>query len=230
MKGGHFSLLSNNFSAATKKVYEYLYDEIVNNRIKPGSALSEVEIAKTLQSSRSPVREALMVLENEGLVWRYPGRGCFVREITMRDIAEIFELRILLETTALRRSCQYIDPGALAYVEQKLLSLEGNISPAAYYEADRLFHELIWENCGNARLVSFLRTLSGQIEWIRRLAGARPERFARSRQEHLELVAAIKVQDVDTACALLQKHIENVRANTEMVYIRLSTGSGKTTY
>ena len=223
-------MLGNNFNAATKKVYEYLYSEIVNNRIKPGSALSEMEIAKTLQSSRSPVREALMALENEGLVWRYPGRGCFVREISMRDIAEIFELRILLETTALRHSCQYIAPEELTFVEQKFLSLEGDISPAEYYEADRLFHELIWENCGNARLVSFLRTLSGQVEWIRRLAAARPERFARSRQEHLEVVAAIKAQDVDTACALLQKHIENVRTNTEMVYMRLSTGPGKTSY
>lgn len=219
-------MLTNNFSAATKRVYDYLYDEIVNNRMKPGSALSEVEIAKTLQSSRSPVREALMVLENEGLVWRYPGRGCFVREISIRDIAEIFELRILLETAALRRSYQYIDLPALEQVEKNLFDLSTDTSPADYFEADRQLHELIWENCGNARLVSFLRTLSGQIEWVRRLASARPERFSRSKQEHLAIVAALKTQDVEEACRLLEEHIKNVQSNTEMVYIRLSSGSG----
>jgi len=219
-------LLTNNFSVATKRVYEYLYGEIVSNRIRPGSALSEVEIAKTLQSSRSPVREAMMVLENEGLVWRYPGRGCFVREITIRDIAEIFELRILLETAALHRSYQYIDPAALDLIEHQLNQLNPDTSPDDYFEADRQLHELIWKNCGNARLVSFLRTLSGQIEWVRRLASSRPDRFAQSKQEHLSIVAALKALNEAESCRLLEAHIKNVQANTEMMCIQLSSNPG----
>lgn len=221
-----FILLTNNFSSATQKVYDYLYTEIISNRLKPGSALSEQEIATILKSSRSPVREALMVLENEGLIWRYPGRGCFVREITMRDVAEIFELRILLEIAAFRRAFQYIDLRALEQVEETLRQLSTDTPAEDYFEADRRLHDLISDSCGNKRLVSFLRTLGGQIEWVRRLASAQPERLAQSKLEHLEIISALKSNDVEMACRLLTLHIKNVQTNTEMTCMRLAI-SGK---
>lgn len=217
-------LLTNNFSAATRKVYDYLYSEIIDNRLKPGTALSEVEISKSLHSSRSPVREAMMALENEGFVRRYPGRGCFVREITMRDVAEIFELRIILENAALARSYQYIDLDALERVEAEIRHISPDSTTKEYVRLDRQFHELITDNCGNERLMSFLHTLSGQIEWVRRLATAKPQRFDQFRQEHLALIDALKREDVELAQRLLTEHIRNVQASTEIVCIGLAAG------
>lgn len=199
---------------ATKKVYDYLFDGIVSNRLLPGSAISELEISKQLQTSRSPVREAMMVLESEGMVRRYPGRGCFVTEITVQDINEIFSLRILLETEALRRSFDLIAPQELESLEQELTALTPEDSEDTYYETDRHLHEMIVNNCGNVRLMLILRTLNGQIEQFRRVASRQPQRLRASRQEHLDIVAALRERDLEQACQLLAEHIGNVKAAT----------------
>lgn len=199
---------------ATKKVYDYLFDGIVSNRLLPGSAISELEISKQLQTSRSPVREAMMVLESEGMVRRYPGRGCFVTEITVQDINEIFSLRILLETEALRRSFDLIAPQELESLEQELTALTPEDSEDTYYETDRHLHEMIVNNCGNVRLMLILRTLNGQIEQFRRVASRQPQRLRASRQEHLDIVAALRERDLERACQLLAEHIGNVKAAT----------------
>lgn len=199
---------------ATKKVYDYLFDGIVSNRLLPGSAISELEISKQLQTSRSPVREAMMVLESEGMVRRYPGRGCFVTEITVQDINEIFSLRILLETEALRRSFDLIAPQELESLERELTALTPEDSEDTYYETDRHLHEMIVNNCGNVRLMLILRTLNGQIEQFRRVASRQPQRLRASRQEHLDIVAALRERDLERACQLLAEHIGNVKAAT----------------
>lgn len=195
-------------------MYDHLYEELVNNRLPPGSALSELEIAKKLQTSRSPVREAMMVLEGEGMVRRYPGRGCFVAEITVQDINEIFALRTLLEVEALRNSYELITPQQLETVEKELLELTANDKEDAYYHTDRHLHELIVNNCGNLRLVLILRTLEGQIEQLRRISASEPRRLSASRQEHLQIVAALRERDLERACQLLATHISNVKAAT----------------
>lgn len=155
-----------------------------------------------------------MVLESEGMVRRYPGRGCFVAEVTVQDINEIFGLRILLETEALRKSFDLLDPQELDALEQELTALTPDSPADAYYEADRRLHELIVNNCGNVRLMLILRTLNGQIEQFRRVASRQPQRLRASRQEHLDIVAALQARDLEQACSLLAEHIKNVKAAT----------------
>ncbi len=202
-------------------MYDYLYNEIVSNRLTPGSALSELEISKKLQTSRSPVREATMVLESEGLVRRYPGRGCFVSDITAQDINEIFELRIMLEVEGLRKSYHLIDMQKLELLEQSLLALTPEDSSDVYYETDRRLHEMIVSGCGNMRLMLILHTLNGQIEQLRRISARQPLRLRASRQEHLDLVSSIKTQDVEHTCAVLSSHIRNVQNSTLNVCMQM---------
>lgn len=206
-------------SGATKRVYDHLFDEIVSCRLLPGSVLSELEISKKLQTSRSPVREAMMALESEGLVRRYPGRGCFVSEVTVQDIHEIFALRILLEVEALRKSFSLISDQELEDLEQALNALKPEDPENAYYATDRRLHELIVNNCGNARLTMILRTLNGQIEQIRRVASRQPQRLRASRREHLDIVAALRARDLERTCQLLTEHIQNVRNATMSVFL-----------
>ena len=212
----------NNLSGATKRVYDYLFSEIVSNRLLPGSALSELEVSKKLQTSRSPVREALMVLESEGMVRRYPGRGCFVAEITIQDITEIFTLRSILEVEALKLSFEFLTQHTLEELEDKLLALTPEDSPDAYYEADRQLHESIISCCGNTRLMLILRTLNGQIEQLRRIAAQQPQRLQASRQEHLDILKALLARDLDQACRLLSVHIQNIKTATLSVYLQIS--------
>ncbi len=155
-----------------------------------------------------------MVLESEGMVRRYPGRGCFVEEVTVQDINEIFGLRTLLETEALRKSFDLLAPQELDALEQELTALTPDSPADAYYETDRHLHELIVNNCGNVRLMLILRTLNGQIEQFRRVASRQPKRLRASRQEHLDIVAALQAHDLEQGCSLLTEHIKNVKAAT----------------
>ncbi len=202
-----------NLGGSTGKVYEYLFDEIIQNRIKPGGAISEADIAARLKSSRTPVRDAMLVLESEGLITRYPSRGCFVSPVTVQDVEEIFELRTLLEVSALRRALPLIPDELLENLETRLLALSPEKAAEAYYETDRELHSLILGYCGNGRLLDFLGILNAQIERVRVISAKKPDRLLHSRQEHLELVAALRRRDLPQAEALLIAHIGNVRNN-----------------
>lgn len=196
---------------STGKVYKYLFDAIVYNHLKPGEALSEADIAAKLEISRTPVREALMILESEGIVTRYPSRGCFVSQITSRDVEEIFELRAQLELCALHNSYSLITDHELEALEEKLVALTPDSPKEAYFEADRELHHLILAYCGNARLVDFIGILNAQIERVRVISASRPHRLTESREEHLALARAMRKRDLPTAQQLLKVHIENIR-------------------
>ncbi len=153
-------------AGAAGRVYEHLFRQIVHGGLAANTLLSESELAKQMESSRTPVREALLMLEGEGLVKRYPGRGYLVTEITPQDVDEIFELRLQLELLALRKAYADLSPELLLGLEAQLDQLDQDSSPDEFYCADRTLHELLAQYCGNARLQSFLNTLDSQIERV----------------------------------------------------------------
>jgi DNA-binding GntR family transcriptional regulator len=209
---------------ATKLVYDYLYEEIVNNRLTPGSPLSELELANTLNTSRSPVREALMMLEGMGLVRRFPNRGCIVSPITAHDVDEIFALRVLLESFALKESCQRIDETSLRDLLRDFEAIAPDSGPEAYFETDRRLHDIIVGSCGNSRLTQILHTINGQIEQFRRISSIQPKRLIQSRLEHIDIVRALIDKDLEKSCRLLEEHIGNVKSSTLNTYISLEIG------
>lgn len=209
-------------SGATGRVYDYIFGEIISGRLPPGTVLSEAEIAKNLVSSRTPVREALMLLESYGLVKRYPGRGCFVAEITQHDVEEIFQLRLQLELCALRNAYSRISREQLDFLQEQLDSLGPDSEPNKYYITDRTLHELLFAYCGNSRLVDFVGILNGQIERVRLISAMRPARLTESRQEHLEIVRALRASNLPRAEEMLTRHIENVRDSTILVSLQMN--------
>ena len=90
------------------QVYNAIKENICDGRYEPGQRLNEVELARSLSVSRSPVREALRRLAADGLVVELPNRGVFVREFTPQDIQEIFDVRVLLESYCIQRSVQFM--------------------------------------------------------------------------------------------------------------------------
>lgn len=90
------------------QVYNAIKENICGGRYEPGQRLNEVELARSLNVSRSPVREALRRLAADGLVVELPNRGVFVREFTPQDIQEIFDVRVLLESYCIQRSVQFM--------------------------------------------------------------------------------------------------------------------------
>lgn len=207
----------NNLAGSTGKAYQYLFDEIIYNRLKPGATISEADIAARLKISRTPVREAMMILEREGIIVRYPSRGCFVSQITVQDVQEVFELRTQLEVCALRSSYKLIDDDQLAALDTALQALTSESPAEEYFETDRQLHSLLLDYCGNGRLVDFLCILNAQIERVRVISAGKPDRLAESRLEHIRLVGALRERDLELAENFLVSHIDNVRNSTMAV-------------
>jgi len=203
--------------SAAGRVYEELFQQILHGDLAANELLSESDIAKRMKSSRTPVREALLMLEGDGLVRRYPGRGYLVTEITAQDVDDIFELREQLELLTLRKACGALTPELLRDLEEQLEDLNEDSSPDDYYRADRRLHELLAQFCGNSRLQAFLDTLDAQVERVRYISARRPDRLQESKAEHLDIIHALMDQDLPRAETMLARHIRNVSESTKSV-------------
>lgn len=206
-------------SGNTKKAYEYIYNQILTGEKSFGAPISEAEIANGLGTSRSPVREALKLLEVEGVIVHYPNRGTFVTDMTREDLSEIFQLRILFELQALRMACQFMDDSILQELRRNIECLNEESTPQQYYSANTALHETIVHYSGNKRLIKFYNTLSLQIALVNRLSAKLPSHFKESRKKHLDIVDAIIQRDSTKAEQLLQSHLEEVRDKTLAMYI-----------
>lgn len=203
--------------ATAFRVHEDLAKRIEQGNLPANTLLSESELAKQMQISRTPIREALLMLESDGLVHRFPGRGYLVTEITPQDVDEIFELRLQLELLALRKAYPVLEPEQIDAQLDMLHSLTPESSADDYYETDRRLHNMIVQTCRNQRLQSFLRMLNSQIERVRYISARTPDRLKASRDEHLALVEALAARDLPLAEKRLTEHIRNVQASTKKV-------------
>ena len=205
-------------SASVNKVYDYLYNGILSGDIPLGSPIAELELGKALGLSRSPVREALKRMEGEGLVSHYLGRGTFVTDITVKDLEEIFELRIMFELHSLTSACEYMDDDVLSELQNAFESLDENSSEQEYFDANRLLHSSIISYGGNLRLEKFYNMLLAQFAIVNRISARDPEHFATSKAIHLNIIKAMKERDVQRAQELLKEHLTQVRERTILEY------------
>ncbi len=194
--------------------YEYLLEAILSLQLPPGAAIIETEIAAALNTSRTPVREALNELEKDGLVSHYSQKGTFVSEINPHDVEEIFNLRIMLEISALQEAYSKISEEELNKIEMMFSSLDTTSPKEDFALADKGLHSLIVDKAGNRRLKQFISTLNVQIERYRRIAAMEPTRLANSKKEHLEIVRTLRQKDLNSCEASLKNHLNNVKKST----------------
>ncbi len=205
----------------TKNAYEYLKNAILDGVIRQGEPLKEVELAQNLQMSRSPIREALRQLEIEGIVTSYPGRGTFVAVITPYDVEEIYELRTIFELFALEKSFPRITDADLDRAEQSFLERNEPFNWEKYHDADRAFHQMLVDKCGNRRAATFLSILNNQVEWVRRCSARNAARSSSARlAEHLHIIECIRKRDLEASKEALRTHLRNV-SNAAMDTCRL---------
>lgn len=198
--------------------YDYLYEGIISSKIPPGAPIVEQEISDILGISRTPVREALKQLEAQGLVKYVPQRGTFAEEIGMQDVEEIFALRETLELLALKVAIEVIPDEELSRMEKMLKTLDQQSSFEDFYESDRSLHNLIVRYGRNRRLNAFLNSLNSQIEMLRRISAITPKRLEKSKQEHTEILMALKERDHEKASKVLSAHIRNIKESVIKTY------------
>jgi DNA-binding GntR family transcriptional regulator len=179
-------------------------------------AIVEQEISDTIKVSRTPIREALKQLEAEGLVNSIPGRGTFVQALSNQDIEEIFELRELFELKALEYAVNDITDKEIEKIEKILFSLEIDTNHEEYFSSDRYLHNLIVKYSRNRRMINFLNTINAQLEWLRRVSSMTPRRLEKSKQEHIEILQAIKERDLEKSSNCLSAHLQNIKASIKV--------------
>jgi len=193
--------------------YHSIRSKIIEGVFKPGEALPEELLSRQLNVSRTPIRESLIRLQSEGLVRIIRNRGAFVREITFKDIAEIFEMRILLEGYAAFSCIDHIDKKKVEKLELKLRNmLENTTSLQNISHTGIQLHYLIRDYCGNSRLQNFISTIDSQILWVRSFAYRIPGRTIKSLVEHLALAKAVIDGDKEKAKEKMTMHLKNTLA------------------
>lgn len=188
----------------------YLRTGILNGDFPNGAPIREMEIAETLQMSRAPIREAIRLLESEGVLVSYPSRGAFVASLTLRDVQEICQLRILLELYAL--DVAFDSYSAEEFEEFRLAFQQSYVNHdwETYHLTDRQFHDLLVGKCGLSRLTAFLDTLNFQIERLRRFMEQSPQRMAESYEAHLRIIEYICKKERQMAKLELERHLRAV--------------------
>lgn len=197
--------------AKNKIAYEYIYNEIMENKIKPGEFLVENEIAKKLSISRTPIREALRDLEEDGLVINYKGKSSIVSNISPTDISEIFDIRISLELLALNKSINRISDDEIDEIIELLKDQKIDFDWSTCHKIDKKLHDLIIKRSANKRLFNIISSLNVQIERFRRIASQANERAIKSINEHIDLAEKIKSRDLDESRKSLTFHLNSVR-------------------
>ena len=191
-----------------------LRDAIVNGDLTLGEPLSESQLAASLGVSKTPVREALAQLRIEGLVTTVPQKGTFVFTLSAREVIELSELRLTLESAALRFACER---NRTAFVEDLRPVVDGmakamaDADTRAYLALDTEYHEQFFRHCGNRYMAESYSLLAGKIAALRTHLAARPKHTEKSFAEHREMVEAIDRGEIDACLNLLDRHIGRTR-------------------
>lgn len=193
-------------------VFETLRDAIINQVLRPGERLMEIQLAEEMGVSRTPVREAIRKLELEGFVVMVPRKGAYVAGISMKDIHEVFEVRAALEALAASLAAERITEEELEEMERRLVkeAEETELNNLrSIVEIDTSFHDILYRTARNSRLVHFVNLLQEQLHRFRSASLARPGRSRTALEEHRKIVEALADRDGKRAEQLAREHIEN---------------------
>jgi len=198
------------------KAYQNIKFEITIGNLKPGSFLTEEKVSKSMNMSRGPIREALNRLEKEGFVSIIPRRGTMVSNITAQEVKDISKIRELLEPLAAKECFFRISKPKLAKIKQKFIILmskpENKENKMRFFVLDEKFHKLLYEKCGNKKLIDILENFEDHTNWFINLF-LNNYSFKESIKEHLSIIEAIEQKDEDLVAANIILHLERVKNN-----------------
>ncbi|WP_198539316.1 GntR family transcriptional regulator [Streptomyces graminilatus] len=195
---------------AADRVYSHVKEGVLDRRYEGGTLLTEGELAEAVGVSRTPVREALLRLEVEGLIKLYPKKGALVLPVSAQEIADVVETRQLVEEHAIRKAVP-ASPRLIARLtelleQQREQAAEGDFAGAAV--TDRCFHAEIVRSGGNeilSRLYDQLR--DRQLRMGVAVMHAHPDRITKTLAEHQEILDALRSGDPEAAVAIVHRHV-----------------------
>ena len=207
------SLQTDDFLPLRDEVFNTLRERILKGSLKPGERLMEIHLADQLGVSRTPIREAIRMLELEGLVKMVPRKGAQVAKISREDLQDVLEVRKALDTLAVKLALERITEDEIIklkeaeeYFEKTLSSLD----TTEIAEADVSFHDVIQMASKNKRLKSMISNLAERIyryrfEYIKQQSDGGRTLV----EEHREIIRCIEQKDLEGAVKAIELHIDN---------------------
>lgn len=215
-------LMNNPARLRRVTAYERLKDAIQHADLEPGQPLSETRLSEWLGISRTPVREALQQLAQEGLVDVIPGRAVTVAARSVQDVLDVVHLRMLLEPELVRLASETASPSELESLKESVAKMQAAIEVGdqmAWSKADTQFHEVIGGACPNAMLNETVLQMRNRVHQIANVdSQTNPTRLAECTQEHQEIVHFMIRRDSAAAAEATRAHIEKLR---ESLFSRL---------
>ena len=206
--------IGDNFPNLEDQIYKIIKDKIIWHEIKMGERIIDKKLAEELGVSRSMVRQVLTILAKEELFTMVPRNGFYVREITRKEIGEIYNIRKILEGYATELAVPKINRRDIAEVEEVFKKAKEDLDKneiKSFIEADILLHKLLLDNCGNECLKKMINEHNDKYAFYRIIDLSRIERAKESYFEHYEIFKAIKEKKVQLSAKLMAKHIENAK-------------------
>lgn len=207
-----------------QQAYDFVKARIMNLDLKPGQYITDSQIADELSISRTPVRDALRLLEHEGFLVSKARRGWKVYSLLLEDIHEIFDIKVVLEGMITRRAAECDDEekrAALRDAMERMKQAAAANDDEAWRQADIELHDTIFSMCSNERAARIIRNINEQ--WWRVRIGflAMQGRIQRSSPEHEAIVESILAGNGEEAEHLMRVHLNNVREELVRLLVNL---------
>lgn len=204
-------------AAATSLAYEEVKRRIIENLYPPGSKLSEARLAEELGYGRSPIRTAFSRLQAEGWIDVSPQSGTYVKSLSEREIHDLIETRLLLESHVTSAAARNIDEAELRRLRRafRRLAPQGRAAEQAmesveeFNELDSMFHSTIYRAAGNALVTGLLLNLLEKARWLKRTFPSTPKRWKLAYRELEAVLECLEARDGKRAAQLMRKHIGN---------------------
>jgi DNA-binding GntR family transcriptional regulator len=205
---------------ASQTAYQFIRAKILSQTYPSGSQLREIHLSEELGLTRTPVREAIIKLESEGLVRTYPNRGAFVIELTLAEVEDLLDVREALEIKAAElaiRKANREQLDAIRYALEQHSQLIESSADSDYHIPVLDFHEALIKLSHNQTLISIWQTMRSKLQIARVTSAMLAHRYKNAHKEHLQIHAHICAGETQKVRELLIKHIAQARHN---VFVR----------
>lgn len=208
----HLELNMDAYLPLRDVVFNTLREAILRGDLVPGERLMELQLAAKLGVSRTPIREAIRMLEQEGLAITIPRKGAIVAGMTEKDMQDVLEIREALEELSVQVACDKITDEEIMQLQKNMKNFEhslktGDLKKMA--QADVEFHDVIYQATNNPKLISMLNNLREQMYRYRVEYLKNPENYKQLLDEHEAIYKGIMAKDKDAVTDMMRKHISN---------------------
>ncbi|MFA7108784.1 MAG: GntR family transcriptional regulator [Sphaerochaetaceae bacterium] len=184
--------------------YDLIKKKIINCEYKPGSLINETQLAKELDFSRTPIRQALNGIEQEGFIETLPKKGIYVKPVTLAMVRQVFQTRILMEPLTLKMAAPFLPKDKLQYFKDGFL---GKREPVDF-SFDTEMHLFFIENCGNSYIIKMMKKVFDENTRIIISSGQNKTKIHDAQSEHLEILDLLLEEKFEIAQEKMHSHIE----------------------